>query len=131
MRAASITTILCLALSRLPGLAQAPDKAAPPLMIVEATASKEIKWTDVKTPAIAVPLTIENVDKKALTNIGIEVTPFSGSGRMAAVLVDGKTSPVLIKSIEAGHRTTVMISADLPAAVTYRAYVGLRVADKT
>ena len=76
------------------------------------SAGKEIKWADVKTPAIAVPLTLENVDKKTLTDVAVDVTRFSGSGRMADALVDGKSfgaTPCEVKGLAEGKHTIKLV----------------------
>jgi hypothetical protein len=92
------------------------------LVIVELGSSNELKWADVKTLDVAVPLTVENRGEKALKNIVLDVTPFAGSGR--AAIASPASSP--IGTLKPWERKTVTITAKLSAAVTYRATVRLR-----
>ncbi len=104
----------------------ATQKPTPILGIVELGTGTEIKWADVKKPNVTIPLTIENLTKGPIENIDVMLTPFSGSGRAADATIDGKEPPATIKLLRPSIPVTITIAAQLPAPVTYRAYLRLR-----
>jgi hypothetical protein len=67
MRAVTIAAVLCLFIELRPYHAQGAPTETPALAILELAGAKEIKWADVKTPEVDLPLTIENLKKTRLT----------------------------------------------------------------
>jgi hypothetical protein len=98
--------------------------------IVEAGDAKELKWPGVQTPAVSLPLTIENHGKEPLNDVAIHATPFLGSGRSAGVKLaaaeiqsEGQASPYQIAKLDSRQSREIVLKATLPAAGTYRTVV--------
>jgi hypothetical protein len=130
-----LRSLVVLALALIPAIGRAQDKSMTAsqntesqqelpkvLRIVELGGeTTSLKWSDVQTTAVTIPLSIVNDGRKPLS-ARLTATPFLGSAAPAAVQLNGQSSPLTL-SLGVKQPVSVNVSATLPAAGTYRSMV--------
>jgi hypothetical protein len=109
MRLRVLVVVATLACAIVPLIGAAQDKSSkeapnstppknPPTVfrIVELGEDKSLKWSDVQTPDVKIPLSIVNDGEKPLSAV-VTATPFPGAAAPAAVQLNGKPSPLTIE----------------------------------